>query len=104
MRRSVLLQRLEKQWMVILAYSLDYNPVIQKRYIMTNIKKSIIPFAFLSLLFLSCTKQPEGEQQSDTFEQHPTWTDNDSNDFWDKQPGDVFRLDTVWNGDTTIYF
>ncbi len=67
-------------------------------------KRLILQLAILSLLFLSCTKQPEGEQKSDTFERHPTWTDNDSNDFWDKHPGDGFRLDTVWNGDTTIYF
>ena len=39
------------------------------------------------LLFLSCTKQ-EGQPEED-FDQHPTWTQEDSTAFWDKQQGDI---------------
>ncbi|MBQ6742093.1 MAG: hypothetical protein IJR04_05850 [Bacteroidales bacterium] len=46
----------------------------------------------------------EGGQQSETFDQHPTWTDSNPDAFWDKQQGGGFQLDTTWDGDTTIYF
>lgn len=39
------------------------------------------------LLFLSCSKQ-EGRPEED-FDQHPTWTQEDSTAFWDKQQGDI---------------
>ena len=39
------------------------------------------------LLFLSCGKQ-EGQPKED-FDQHPTWTQEDSTAFWDKQQGDI---------------
>ena len=42
---------------------------------------------FLSVLFVSCTKQ-EGRPEED-LEQHPTWTQEDSTAFWDKQQGDI---------------
>lgn len=57
----------------------------------------------LPFLFLSCSKQ-EGGQQSETFDQHPTWTDSNPDAFWGKQQGGGFQLDTTWDGDTTIYF
>ena len=46
-----------------------------------------IPFTALMLLFLSCGKQ-EGQPEED-FDQHPTWTQQDSTAFWDKQQGDI---------------
>ena len=49
-------------------------------------KKYCISLAF-ALLFLSCTKQ-EGQPEED-FDQHPTWTQEDSTAFWDKQQGDI---------------
>lgn len=60
-------------------------------------------FWALALLLLSCTKQ-EGGQQSETFDQHPTWTDSNPDAFWDKQTNGGFQIDTAWDGDTTIYF
>lgn len=66
-------------------------------------KKNILPLAILILLFLSCEK-PTDKQSVENFDQHPTWTDNDSNRFWSKQHHPGVQIDTVWNGDTTIYF
>ena len=40
------------------------------------------------LLFLSCSKQEEKPVEED-FDQHPTWTQQDSTAFWDKQQGDI---------------
>ena len=39
------------------------------------------------LLFLSCGKQ-EGRPE-EGLNQHPTWTQEDSTAFWDKQQGDI---------------
>ena len=47
-----------------------------------NTMKRYIKYLPLALLFISCAKQPEDEQQSDTFEHHPTWTDSAPDDFW----------------------
>lgn len=45
-------------------------------------------FLALTLLFLSCTKQ-EGRPEED-LDQHPTWTQEDSTAFWNKQrEGDI---------------
>ncbi len=49
--------------------------------------RQTLPYAFMALLFLSCTKQ-EGQPEED-FDQHPTWTQQDSTAFWDKQQGDI---------------
>ncbi len=67
-------------------------------------KKITLPITALLLFFLSCTKQEEGGRQEETFDQHPTWGDNDSNDFWGKRSGGGLILDTAWDGDTTLYF
>lgn len=66
-----------------------------------TLKRIILP---LALLFLSCTKQEEGGRQEESFDQHPTWMDSDSNDFWGKRSGGGFILDTTWDGGTTLYF
>ena len=55
-----------------------------------------IPFTALMLLFLSCGKQ-EGRPE-EGLNQHPTWTQEDSTAFWDKQQGGGLLVD----GDTTI--
>ena len=52
-------------------------------------KKSILLFAFFSLLFLACGKQQEGPAGYEGYEDHPTWTDSNPDAFWDKQPGDT---------------
>ncbi|MBR4715868.1 MAG: hypothetical protein IKP34_06800 [Bacteroidales bacterium] len=64
-----------------------------------NSKRLIFPLAFLSV---SCSK-PEWTAGYEGYEDHPTWTDSNPEAFWDKQP-DGLRLDTVWDGDTTINF
>jgi hypothetical protein len=70
-----------------------------------NTKRFILSSAFFVLLFLSCTKQPEGGQQDETFDPHPVWTDSNPDAFWDKHQGSGFQLDTAWDDDaTTIYF
>ncbi len=66
-----------------------------------TVKRLVLPVAF-ALLFLSCSKQ-EGPSGYEGYDTHPTWTDSNPEAFWDKQP-DGLRLDTVWEGDTTINF
>ena len=46
-------------------------------------KKIILSFAFLSLLFLACTKQQETPAGLEGYE----CTDSNPDSFWDKQPG-----------------
>lgn len=46
-------------------------------------KKSVILFAFLSLLFVSCTNQEEGPGY-EPYDTHPVWTDSTPEAFWDK--------------------
>ena len=64
-----------------------------------NAKSIIIPIA---LLFVSCEKYSGRQESEDGFEPHPTWTQGDSSAFWEKQPNGSFRIDTVWDSDTTI--
>lgn len=52
-----------------------------------NINRLIFSCVLFALFFLSCTKQ-EGRPEED-FDQHPTWTQEDSTAFWDKQQGDI---------------
>lgn len=59
---------------------------------------------FLALLSVSCSKPDNQQSGEENFDQHPTWTDDSTNNFWDKQHGDGLQLDTVWDGDTTINF
>ena len=68
----------------------------KKRY------RLILPLALLALLAVSCGKQTEGPGY-EPYDTHPYWTDSNPDAFWDKQP-DGLRLDTVWEGDTTINF
>ena len=65
-------------------------------------KHIILPLALLALLFLSCGKQ-EGASGDESLAPHSTWTDSNPEAFWEKGP-DGLRLDTVWDGDTTINF
>ena len=57
----------------------------------------------VALLFVSCSKSSD-RQTDEAFDQHPTWTDDSTNNFWDKQPSSGFTIDTAWDGDTTINF
>ena len=66
-------------------------------------KHLILPLAFLALFFVSCDKDSE-RQTEEKFDQHPTWTDDSSNNFWDKEQCGGFQIDTAWDGDTTINF
>lgn len=66
-------------------------------------RRLILPIALLALLFVSCDKT-DGQTTDEAFDQHPTWTDDSSNNFWDKQPSSGFTIDTAWDGDTTINF
>ncbi len=66
-------------------------------------KHLILPLALLALFIVSCDKDSD-QQTEEKFEQHPTWTDDSSNNFWDKQPSSGFTIDTAWDGDTTINF
>ena len=66
-------------------------------------KHIILPLALLALLFVSCDKT-DGQTTDEAFEQHPTWTDDSTNNFWDKQQNGGFTIDTAWDGDTTINF
>ena len=52
--------------------------------------KRFIKYLPLVLLFLSCTKQPEEQEQGrrvESYENHPAWTDSNPEAFWDKHPG-----------------
>ena len=59
---------------------------------------------FLPLLFVSCGKTNDWPTE-ETFDRYPAWLDDESNnDFWNKQQGGGFQIDTAWDGDTTINF
>ena len=62
-------------------------------------KKIILSFAFLSLMFLACSKQQDTESGLEGYE----CTDSNPDSFWDKQPGGIL-LDTAWDSDTTLCF
>ena len=51
----------------------------------------------------SCTRGETEPYGYEPYEPHPTWTDSNPDAFWDKQQGGIL-LDTVWEGDTTLYF
>ena len=60
--------------------------------------KRFIKYLPLVLLFLSCTKQPEEQEQGrggESYDNHPTWTDSTPGAFWDKQPSSGFQIDTA---------
>ena len=65
-------------------------------------KRQILPLAAVIMLFVSCDKSSD-RQAVETFDQHPTWTPDSTNNFWDKQGG-RFQINTAWDGDTTIIF
>lgn len=62
-------------------------------------RRLILPIALLALLFVSCDKT-DGQTTDEAFDQHPTWTDDSTNNFWDKQSSSGFTIDTAWGGDT----
>ena len=66
-------------------------------------KHLILPLALFALLFVTCDKDSD-QQTDEAFDQHPTWTDDSTNNFWDKQLSSGFTIDTAWDGDTTINF
>lgn len=66
-------------------------------------KHLILPLAAVSLFIVSCDKSSD-QQAEEKFDQHPHWTADSTNNFWDKQPGGGFQIDTAWDGDTTINF
>lgn len=57
-------------------------------------KRIIVSLAAIVLFFVSCDKSSD-HQTEDTFDQHPTWTDDSTNNFWDKQHGCGFQIDTA---------
>ena len=59
----------------------------------------ILPFALLALFFVSCDKDSD-QQTEDKFDQHPHWTSDSTNNFWDKQQNGGFQIDTAWDGGT----
>ena len=63
----------------------------------------LLPLAAVALLLVSCDKDSD-QQTDEAFDQHPTWTDDSTNNFWDKQSSSGFTIDTAWDGDTTINF
>lgn len=69
-----------------------------------SLKHLISPIAILALLSVSCSKADVQRSGEEAFDQHPTWTDDSTNNFWDKQPSRGFTIDTAWDGDTTINF
>ena len=69
-----------------------------------KLKRLILPLAAVALLFVSCDKPSDRQEGEEGFEPHPTWTDDSTNNFWDKQPSSGFTIDTAWDGDTTINF
>ncbi len=62
-----------------------------------------LPFVLLALGFVSCGKHCD-QQADEMFDQHPTWTSDSTNNFWEKRQGEGFRMETVWDDDTTINF
>jgi hypothetical protein len=66
-------------------------------------KPLILPLAAVALFIVSCDKDSD-RQTDEAFDQHPTWTDDSTNNFWDKKPSVGFTIDTAWDGDTTINF
>ena len=66
-------------------------------------KHLILPLAAVALFIVSCDKDSD-QQTDEAFDQHPTWTDDSSNNFWDKQQNGGLQIDTAWDGDTTINF
>ena len=67
-----------------------------------NMKKNIaLPIVTLTVLLLSCSKQGE-ERTDEGFDPHPTWTDDSTNNFWEKSPGDCITTVSPCEGDITI--
>lgn len=62
-------------------------------------KHLILSLAATAMLCVGCDKasEPSGDE---TFDRHPTWTNDNSNNFWEKLPNDGFQIDTAWDGDT----
>lgn len=53
-----------------------------------KLKHIILPLALLALLSVSCDKSSD-RQAVEPYDQHPTWTSDSANNFWDKQPSDT---------------
>lgn len=69
-----------------------------------KLKRLILLLAVVALFFVACDKSSDQQEGEEGFDQHPTWTDDSTNNFWDKQPSRGFTIDTAWDGDTTINF
>ena len=68
-------------------------------------KNLILPFAAIVFLFLSCSK-PEEQRSGDgeeDFDPHPTWTDDSTNNFWEKGLDDGIAFDPGREEDTTLF-
>ena len=63
----------------------------------------IVLAAAALLALASCGKESRTGSEEE-FNRHPTWTDNDSNAFWDKSAAAGLMIDPSWAGDTIIYF
>ena len=62
----------------------------------------LFPLAFLALLTVSCGKPNNQQPGEEDFDLHPTWTDDSTNNFWDKHQSGSSRSDTAWNCETAI--
>ena len=60
----------------------------------------ILPLAAVAMFIVSCNKSSDQQEGKEGFEPHPTWTQEDSTAFWNKQQNGGFHLDTAWDGDT----
>jgi len=67
-------------------------------------KYLILPFAAIVFLILSCSKPEEQRSGDEGFEPHPTWTDDSTNNFWEKGLDDGIAFDPGWEKDTSLFY
>lgn len=70
----------------------------QKRYKWKS-KRLLLTLAAVAMLCVGCDKTDD-QSTDETFGSHPTWTEDDPDSFWEKQPNGGFQIDTAWDGDT----
>lgn len=68
----------------------------------TKIPRVTLPLALLALLSVSCGKQEEG-RTDEGFEPYQTWTNDSTNNFWEKGQGDGIAFAPGREEDTTLF-